>query len=83
MIIENVGNFSVTKTFDCGQCFRFDPVPGEEECFEGVAPREVTKRVKPDFVIVGEATSTSIKIGQRGRAEVVVETEGVTRTTAR
>lgn len=48
-----------------------------EECFEGVAPREVTKRVKPDFVIVGEATSTSIKIGQRGRAEVVVETEGV------
>lgn len=40
-------------------------------------PREVTKRVKPDFVIVGEATSTSIKIGQRGRAEVVVETEGV------
>ena len=37
MIIENVGNFSVTKTFDCGQCFRFDPVPGEEECFEGVA----------------------------------------------
>lgn len=37
MIIENVGNFSVSKTFDCGQCFRFDPVPGEEECFEGVA----------------------------------------------
>ena len=37
MTIENVGNFSVTKTFDCGQCFRFDPVPGEEECFEGVA----------------------------------------------
>ena len=48
-----------------------------EECFEGVAPREITKRVHPDFVIVGEATSTSVKIGQRGRAEVVVETEGV------
>ncbi len=26
MIIENTGNFSVEKTFDCGQCFRFDPV---------------------------------------------------------
>lgn len=48
-----------------------------EECFEGVAPREITKNVHPDFVIVGEATSTSVKIGQRGRAEVVVETQGV------
>lgn len=29
MIIENTGNFSVEKTFDCGQCFRFDPIgPG-------------------------------------------------------
>lgn len=26
MIIENTGNFSVEKTFDCGQCFRFDPI---------------------------------------------------------
>lgn len=48
-----------------------------EECFEGVAPREITRLAEPDFVIVGEATSTSIKIGQRGRAEVVVETRGV------
>ena len=48
-----------------------------EECFEGVAPRQITKRVHPDFVIVGEATSTSVKIGQRGRAEVLVETGGV------
>lgn len=48
-----------------------------EECFEGVASREVSKRVKPDFVIIGEATSGTVKIGQRGRAEIVVETEGV------
>ena len=48
-----------------------------EECFEGVSCREVTKAVHPDFVIIGEATSTTVKIGQRGRAEVVVETEGV------
>ena len=42
-----------------------------EECFEGVAAREITRLAKPDFVIVGEATSTTVKIGQRGRAEVV------------
>ncbi|WP_298034953.1 YgeY family selenium metabolism-linked hydrolase [uncultured Dysosmobacter sp.] len=48
-----------------------------EECFEGVSSREITKLAKPDFVIIGEATSTTVKIGQRGRAEVVVETEGV------
>lgn len=47
-----------------------------EECFEGISSREITKLVKPDFVIIGEATSTTVKIGQRGRAEVVVETEG-------
>ena len=48
-----------------------------EECFEGVSSREISKLAKPDFVIIGEATSTTVKIGQRGRAEVVVETEGV------
>ena len=47
-----------------------------EECFEGISSREITKLAKPDFVIIGEATSTTVKIGQRGRAEVVVETEG-------
>jgi putative selenium metabolism hydrolase len=47
-----------------------------EECFEGIAGREITKAVHPDFVIVGEASTTTVKIGQRGRAEVVVETEG-------
>ena len=49
----------------------------EEECFEGVSSREVSKFVKPDYVIIGEATTTTVKIGQRGRAEVVVETEGI------
>ena len=47
-----------------------------EECFEGISSREITKLAKPDFVIIGEATSTTVKVGQRGRAEVVVETEG-------
>ena len=47
-----------------------------EECFEGVSSREISRQAKPDFVIIGEATTTTVKIGQRGRAEVVVETEG-------
>jgi len=48
-----------------------------EECFEGVATREISRIVQPDYVIIGEATTSTVKIGQRGRAEVVVETEGV------
>lgn len=48
-----------------------------EECFEGVSTREVSRRIQPDYVIIGEATTTTLKIGQRGRAEVVIETEGV------
>lgn len=48
-----------------------------EECFEGISAREISRLAKPDFVIIGEATTSTVKIGQRGRAEVVVETEGV------
>lgn len=47
-----------------------------EECFEGVAAREISKAVQPDYVIIGEASQLNLKIGQRGRAEVVVETFG-------
>ncbi len=37
--ISYEGDFSVAKTFDCGQCFRFDPVDGSkfESEFSGVA----------------------------------------------
>ncbi len=37
--ISYEGNFSVAKTFDCGQCFRFDPVPDSkyESEFSGIA----------------------------------------------
>lgn len=34
--IENCGNFSVHKTFDCGQAFRFDP-DGDDDTFTGTA----------------------------------------------
>ncbi len=47
-----------------------------EECFEGVAARAVSAAVKPDIVVIGEATGCDVKIGQRGRAEIVVETFG-------
>lgn len=47
-----------------------------EECFEGVAAREISKNLKPDYVIIGEASSLNLKHGQRGRAEIVVETFG-------
>jgi putative selenium metabolism hydrolase len=48
-----------------------------EECFEGVAARKVSGLVRPDVVIIGEASELNLKIGQRGRAEIVVETFGV------
>lgn len=48
-----------------------------EEVFEGVAPRSVSELINPDFVIIGEASELNLKIGQRGRAEIVVETFGV------
>lgn len=47
-----------------------------EECFEGVAAREISKNVQPDYVVIGEASRLNLKIGQRGRAEIVVETFG-------
>lgn len=78
-----VASFTAAAGFfaeDCGKDF-----PGEicvagvvhEECFEGVAARSVSELVKPDYVVIGEASLCNLKIGQRGRAEIVVETFGV------
>lgn len=47
-----------------------------EECFEGVAAREISAYVKPDYVVIGEASEGNLKIGQRGRAEIKVEVFG-------
>jgi putative selenium metabolism hydrolase len=47
-----------------------------EECFEGIAARNISKRIKPDYVVIGEASECNLKIGQRGRAEIVLETFG-------
>jgi putative selenium metabolism hydrolase len=48
----------------------------QEERFEGVAAREVSRRVRPDCVVIGESSELDLKIGQRGRAEIVLETFG-------
>lgn len=48
-----------------------------EECFEGVASRQISKDMQPDYVVIGEASQLNLKIGQRGRAEIQVETFGV------
>ncbi len=47
-----------------------------EECFEGIASRKISERIKPDYVVIGESSELNLKRGQRGRAEVVVETFG-------
>jgi len=47
-----------------------------EESFEGIASRLISDRVKPDVVVICEATQLDLVRGQRGRAEIVVETFG-------
>ncbi|SHI73930.1 putative selenium metabolism hydrolase [Clostridium cavendishii DSM 21758] len=47
-----------------------------EEIFEGVSARKISEVVKPDYVVIGESSELNLKIGQRGRAEIVIETFG-------
>lgn len=53
----------------------FSGTVGKEQ-FEGLAFRQVVQVVKPDYVIVGEASDLAICHGQRGRAQIMVMTEG-------
>ncbi|MCI7606753.1 MAG: YgeY family selenium metabolism-linked hydrolase [Spirochaetales bacterium] len=48
----------------------------EEERFEGICSREVSERYKPDYVVIAESTEGKLKIGQRGRCEIILEAEG-------
>lgn len=48
-----------------------------EEIFEGILFGKALDSMKPDLVVLGEATDLNLNIGQRGRAEIVVETKGV------
>lgn len=64
---------------DCGKNFAgriYVAGVVHEECFEGIAARQITKQFNPDYVVIGEASELNLKIGQRGRAEIVVETFG-------
>jgi putative selenium metabolism hydrolase len=47
-----------------------------EECFEGIAARKISECIHPDYVVIGESSELNLKRGQRGRAEIVVETFG-------
>jgi putative selenium metabolism hydrolase len=47
-----------------------------EEVFEGGALKAVMDQVKPDFVVIGEATNLHLNRGGRGRAEIHLETIG-------
>ena len=47
-----------------------------EEIFEGIAARKISEAVKPDYVVIGESSELNLKIGQRGRGEIVIETFG-------
>ncbi len=47
-----------------------------EEIFEGVSARKISERISPDYVVIGEASELNLKRGQRGRAEIVIETFG-------
>ncbi|MBU5425191.1 YgeY family selenium metabolism-linked hydrolase [Tissierella pigra] len=47
-----------------------------EEIFEGVAARKISDAINPNYVVIGESSELNLKIGQRGRAEIVVEVFG-------
>ncbi len=48
-----------------------------EELVEGPGLGHVIEKVRPDYVVIGESTSLGLYIGQRGRAEIVLEALGV------
>lgn len=48
----------------------------QQETFEGVASEFIARRCQPDLVVVNEATELEIERGQRGRAELIIETWG-------
>jgi putative selenium metabolism hydrolase len=47
-----------------------------EEVYEGGALKTVMDEVKPDFVVIGEASQLNLVHGGRGRAEIHLETIG-------
>ena len=48
-----------------------------EEIIEGAALRSVVEATNPDYVVIGEPTGFRLGTAQRGRAGLVVDTQGV------
>lgn len=48
----------------------------QEERFQGIVAREISAIVNPDIVVIGAASELNVKVGQRGRAEILLETYG-------
>jgi putative selenium metabolism hydrolase len=47
-----------------------------EEMIEGFATVAVARRAQPDMAVICEATRRRVAVGQRGRAELIVEVQG-------
>ncbi len=47
-----------------------------EETLEGVALGKILDTLSPDWVIIGEPSDMKLALGQKGRAEIVIETKG-------
>ena len=47
-----------------------------EEMIEGFATVAVARRAQPDIAVICEATRRRVAVGQRGRAELIVEVQG-------
>jgi putative selenium metabolism hydrolase len=47
-----------------------------EEMIEGFATVEVARRVRPDVAVICEPSGRRVVVGQRGRAELIVEVSG-------
>lgn len=47
-----------------------------EEVAEGYTIGEITRKLKPDLVVIGEATELNLNIGQRGRGEISLKVYG-------
>jgi putative selenium metabolism hydrolase len=48
-----------------------------EETIEGGALGEVLDRISPEMVVICEPSSLSVKTGQRGRIEIIMEVHGI------
>ncbi|MCX5787759.1 MAG: M20/M25/M40 family metallo-hydrolase [Elusimicrobia bacterium] len=47
-----------------------------EELFEGVCFLEALKSIRPDYVVIGEASECRLNIAQRGRGEILISVLG-------